>query len=113
MAVSIVSNRSRMPLVWLSICRRLMFAAFGKSGRYLDKGSSRPIVPATASLPIRAATKVLLMLPIENSVSVVSDVLGERTAEPETPLQIEPSGKTMAAEAPGYLPPVRTPSRAV
>ena len=59
-----------------------------------------------------AARNVLLMLPMEKSVVAVSGVCGDRIAAPETPVQIEPSGKTIAAEAPGYLPPLRTVSRA-
>ena len=55
---------------------------------------------------------VLLMLPMEKSVSVVSGVGGDRIAEPETPVQVVPSGNTMAAETPGYLP-TRMPSRAL
>ena len=51
------------------------------------------------------------MLPTEKSVSVVSGVAGERIAAPETPVQVEPSGNTIAAETPGYLPPLRMPFR--
>jgi hypothetical protein len=65
-----------------------------------------------ASLQTSAATNVLLMLPTEKSVSVASGVAGERIAAPETPVQVEPSGNTIAAETPGYLPPLRMPFRA-
>jgi hypothetical protein len=75
----------------------------GKVGTYLLRRSSSEIVPRCASRPTSDATNVLLILPIEKSVSDVTAVLGERTAEPDCPAHTVPSEKTIAAETPGYF----------
>jgi hypothetical protein len=47
---------------------------------------------------------------MEKSVSAVTGVCGERIAFPDWPVQSDPSGKTIAAETPGYEPPARMAS---
>src|ERR1035437_8500187 len=63
------------------------------------------MVPRSDSRPARAATNVLLILPIEKSVSAVGAVCVETTASPDSPVQIDPSGNTTAAVEPGTLEP--------
>jgi hypothetical protein len=65
-----------------------------------------------ASRQTSAATNVLVMLATEKMVSTATFVPEERIAVPETPVHIWPSGKTIAADIPGYRPPLRMESRA-
>jgi hypothetical protein len=56
---------------------------------------------------------VLVMLPTEKRVSIVTGVEDDATAVPDTPVHISPSGNITAAETPGNLPLLRMPLRAV
>src|ERR1700690_1914458 len=95
---------SWMPLRWSSSSLNVMLAAFGNVDRYLESGSLRLIVPSSANLNASAATKVLLMLPMEKSVSGVTGAFVDSTVEPDTPVHVDPSGNTTAADMPASLP---------
>src|SRR5664280_3716900 len=70
------------------------------------------MVPRPASRRASAATKVLVMLATEKSVSAVTGAAVVMTPTPDWPVQVDPSGKTIAAWMPGRAAPALMESRA-